>query len=81
MGYVAAIADVFVGTGTCVPEHTTNGQLAEMVAQALQNDPAHRNIVASFIVMGAMNKAWPEECGPGIKGFFNLIANDWKVAK
>jgi hypothetical protein len=51
LGYVAAIADVFVGTGTCVPEHTTNGQLAEMVAQALQNDPAHRNIVASFIVM------------------------------
>ena len=57
LGYVVGAIDGM--NGLCVPSGVTKGQLADVVAFHLRDNPAERHLPAALLVRKAINEKFP----------------------
>ena len=58
-GYVMAISDEIAGRKACVPTKATLGQIMDVVAVFLTNNPQMRHLPAPGLVSAAIAQAFP----------------------
>lgn len=58
LGYVVGVHDA-IELMLCVPNGVTAGQLTEIVARSIVNNPNSRHLDGSVLVVKAINEAFP----------------------
>jgi hypothetical protein len=62
LGYIEGITDALIVTGAiayCVEDRVELGQMADVVAKHLTENPKDRNQLAASLVITALKNAWP----------------------
>jgi hypothetical protein len=59
LGYIAGVSDALEDVVVCTPTGATTGQARDLVWQHLRINPQFRHLGASFLIVEALQRAWP----------------------